>query len=129
MLINLSPYNHWILYAAMLMLLIFLIMTGVKAASLLNAVKNYKPQFDSIQKNVTLAKIKTDAMQEKKKEDDAKNKKWKVLLPILLAIKHTYDEDASLNGAKGMAKAATKVVHDQNEQRKLFAQFKKQFNQ
>jgi hypothetical protein len=66
-------------------------------------------------------------MQEKKQEEDAKNKKWKILLPFLLAIKHTYDNDASLKGVKGMAKAAKQTAERNNEQRRIFAQFKKNY--
>ena len=102
--ISFAPYNFWILYGACVLLLICLIIAGIKASRLLKAIKVYGPAFANIQKNLTLAQIKTEAMQEKKQEDDAKNKKWKILLPFLLAIKHTYDADDSLKGAKGMPK-------------------------
>ncbi len=125
--INLEPYNYWILYGALVLLLICLIIAGVKAVKLLKAVKTYQPVIDHMQTNTKLAQIKVEAMQEKKKEDAAKNKTLKLLLPILLAIKHTYDNDASLNGAKGYAKAASQVVKKRTDERKLFAQFKKEF--
>lgn len=123
MYLNLAPYNTYILYAALVLLLIFLIVTGVKAGKLLKAVKAVQPQAESIKTNVQLAKIKVDVMQEKKKEDAAKNKKYSILIPILLAIKHTYDADENLNGPKGMAKAANQVIRKRSEQKKLFEQW------
>ena len=125
--INLEPYNYWILYGALVLLLICLIIAGVKALKLLKAVKTYQPVIDHMQTNTKLAQIKVEAMQEKKKEDAAKNKTLKLLIPILLAIKHTYDNDADLNGARGYAKAASQVVKKRTDERKLFAQFKKEF--
>jgi len=121
--LNLEPYNYWILYASLILLLLFLIITAVKAAKFAKTVKAVKPTADHIQLNGKLAKIKIDAMQEKKKEDAEKNKKYQLLIPILLAIKHTYDADENLNGAKGMAKAAQRVVKNRNDQKKLFEQF------
>lgn len=64
----LEPYNHYVLYAALILLLLFLIILGVKAGKLLKTVQTIKPSADSIQKNVTLAKIKMEAMQDKKKK-------------------------------------------------------------
>lgn len=123
--LNFMPYNYWILYAAIVLFLLFCVITAAKALHLLHAVKAEKPQADSIQRNITLAKIKVDAMQEKKTEDTEKNKRLSLLIPILLAIKHTYDNDDQLNGAKGMATAATRVVRSRNEQKKMFDQFVK----
>lgn len=125
--IVLEPYSDWILYAACVLLLIFLVIAGVKAVKLLKAVNHLKPSFEHIDTNVKLAKIKAEAVKEKKQEDAAKNKKWTFLLPILAAIKHTYDNDDDLNGAKGLAKAAREVVQQKSEQRRLFAQFKKNY--
>ncbi|MCH3962600.1 MAG: hypothetical protein LKF53_01585 [Solobacterium sp.] len=125
--ISFAPYNFWILYGACAILLICLIILGIKAGKMMKAIRTYQPAFKHIQKNIQLAQIKAEAMQEKKQEDDAKNKKWKILLPFLLAIKHTYDNDASLKGMKGMAKAAKQTAERNNEQRRIFAQFKKNY--
>lgn len=121
----LEPYNHYVLYAALILLLLFLIILGVKAGKLLKTVQTIKPSADSIQKNVTLAKIKMEAMQDKKKEDSVKNKRYRILIPILLAIKHTYDNDDNLNGIKGMTKAANQVLKKRTEQKKMFESFMK----
>lgn len=118
--LNLEPYNYWILYAALALFLICVIIAGIKAGGLLKAIRSQKPAADSIQKNVELAKIKVEAMKEKKSEDAEKNKKYRLLIPILLAIKHTYDNDENLNGVKGMAKATNQVLQKRTEQKKLF---------
>lgn len=121
----LEPYNYDILYGALVLLLLFLIVLACKAMKLLKTVKTVKPTADSIQKNVTLAKIKVEAMQEKKKENAEKDKKYRILIPILLAIKHTYDNDENLNGVKGMAKATNQVLQKRTEQKKIFESFVK----
>lgn len=118
--LNLEPYNYWILYAALALFLICVIIAGIKAGGLLKAIRSQKTAADSIQKNVELAKIKVEAMKEKKSEDAEKNKKYRLLIPILLAIKHTYDNDENLNGVKGMAKATNQVLQKRTEQKKLF---------
>ena len=66
--INLEPYNYWILYGALVLLLICLIIAGVKAVKLLKAVKTYQPVIDHMQTNTKLAQIKVEAMQEKKRK-------------------------------------------------------------
>lgn len=121
--LNLEPYNYWILYASLVLLLLFLIITAFKVLKFTKELKTIKPTADHINLNSKLSKIKVDALQEKKKEDAKKNKVYQILLPILLAIKHTYDTDNNLNGTKGMVKAAQRVVKNRNDQKKLFEQF------
>ena len=121
--LNLEPYNYWILYASLVLLLLFLIITAFKVLKFTKELKTIKPTADHINLNSKLSKIKVDALQEKKKEDAKKNKVYQILLPILLAIKHTYDTDNNLNGTSGMIKAAQRVIKNRNDQKKLFKQF------
>jgi len=121
--LNLEPYNYWILYASLVLLLLFLIVTVFKVLKLAKELKTIKPTVDHIDLNGKLSKIKIDALQEKKKEDAEKNKIYQILLPILLAIKHAYDTDNNLNGTNGMIKAAQRVIKNRNDQKKLFKQF------
>lgn len=108
--INLEPYNYYILYAAIILLLICICYTCMKALSLLKEIKKEQVHFDSIQTNITLSKIKAEAIQEKKAETHKNDKYFKVLLPILLAIYTTYRNDEELKGIKGYQKAASKVM-------------------
>lgn len=108
--INLNPYNYYILYLAILLLVICICITCMKAFSLLKEVKKKKTDFDTIQNHVQLAKIKVEAMQEKKAETHKNDKYLKVLLPILLAVYTTYKNDEELEGMKGYRKAAGRVM-------------------
>lgn len=117
--LNLYPYNYYILWAAVIALVIMLVLTMVHAVHLLKAVQEKKPVLDNIQKNVQLAKIKTEAMKEKKEEDKKKDRWLKVALPFVLAIYEAYKQDDESHGIKGYKKAAKKVFADRKYQKRM----------
>lgn len=118
--INLEPYNYYILYIAIILLIICLVITCMKALSLIKEINTKKPAFENINHDVQLAKIKTEAMKEKKEESHKNDKYLKVLLPILLAIYTTYRDDDELHGIKGYRKAAGNVM--EKKMRKQYIQ-------
>ncbi len=113
--LTLSPYNMWIFLASIIVLLVFFVLFAKHGIALIKTIKARKPVLDEIEKNVTLAKIKKEAMAEKKQEDEAKNKYLKIAIPILLAIKHIYDEDDNLHGIKGYAAAANRYARREKD--------------
>ncbi len=117
---NLYPYNYWILYAAIAVLVIYTIVCLLKIAGMAKDMLAFlKPRTDKLQRELTLMQIKTEAMAEKKAEDAKKNKWLKLAMPILLAIYSTYRKDEEAHGPKGYVKAAKKYFNDRNEEQKF----------
>jgi membrane protein insertase Oxa1/YidC/SpoIIIJ len=123
--VDLYPYNYWILYASIALLVIFIIMLLMKLAELPKAIKTYDPTFKSIERNLKLMQIKTEAMEEKRKEDEKKNKIFKLLLPILTAIYTIYRTHDDYNGVKGFGEAAKTYLRQQSDDKKLAERLKK----
>lgn len=125
--LNLYPYNFYILYGALVLLLVFLIILAVKGVHLLKAISKETPTLQNMQKNVQLTQIKIEAMQEKKAEDDKKNRWLKPLIPFLLAAYHIYRQDNELHGLKGMGGAARQVLLERAQKNGLINQLKQMF--
>ena len=89
--INLSPYNWYIFLGALVLLIIFGIITVVHALPLVKDLKSHKEELDNIKKNVQLTKIKTSALKESKEESKKSDKALNSLL-LLLAIHKAYKE-------------------------------------
>ena len=122
--ITLSPYNHYIFIASIALVIVFLVLLALKAVDLLKAVKEKQPVLDNIQRNVTLMQIKTEAMNEKKAEDAAKNKYFKIALPILLAIYQTYRKNPQMQGPKGFVEASKEYFNKQKSEKDLAKRIK-----
>lgn len=117
---NLYPYNYWILYAAIAVLVIYTIVCLLKIAGMAKDMLAFlKPRTDKLQRELTLMKIKTEAMAEKKAEDAKKNKWLKLAMPILLAIYSTYRKDEEAHGPSGYVKAAKTYFTRQSEEKKF----------
>jgi hypothetical protein len=117
---NLYPYNYWILYAAIAVLVIYTILSLVKIAGMAKEMLAFlKPRTDKLQRELTLMQIKTEAMAEKKAEDAKKNKWIKLAMPILLAIYSTYRKDEEAHGPSGYVKAARTYFNNRNEEQKF----------
>lgn len=120
----LEPYNYYVLYASLILLILFLIYTVVRAAHLLKTVSSMKTSLKPVHDNVTLAKIKMEAMQEKKAEDSKKNKAASVLIPFLLLAYRLYKEDDELHGWKGYRKAAGRAMRLEKEEKRILSKLK-----
>lgn len=116
---SLEPYNHWILWIALVVLAICIIYTGAKAAGLLKNVKTMKQKTENIQKQVKLASIKAEVLKEDKAEKEKKNKPMKIIMPVLLAAWQIYKTDDNLKGLKGMRKATASVLRNERDERKI----------
>ena len=123
---SLKPYNYYILYASIALLGLFLILTALKALKALKEIKAATdPYTASLNKNLKLMSIKTEAMAEKKAEDAKKNKYIKIAIPILLAIQKVYQSNDSMVGPKGYVEAAQKYFKDQKSEKDLIAKIRK----
>ena len=120
----LEPYNFYVLYAALILLVIFLIYTALRAGKLLKTVNHMKESVKPVSDQVTLAKIKVEAMQETKAENRKKDKIASVVIPFLLYAYQVYKKDDSLHGIRGYNKAMAKAASDRREEKKLIRKIK-----
>ena len=116
----LTPYSHWILWAGIALLLVFLIITGIRTVPLVKALsKMQKEDIAHIKEGVTDVKIKTDAIKEKHEETKKKLQPAAVLLPLLIATLKNYHADEEKKGVKGMRRAADEVILKKAEKEKI----------
>lgn len=121
---TIEPYNYYVLYASLILLVLFLIYTAVKAGHLLKTVSGMKASVKPVNDNITLAKIKLEAMQEKKAEDSKKNKAASVVIPFLLLAYRLYKDDDELHGWKGYKKAAGRAMRLEKEEKRILSKLK-----
>ncbi len=107
---NLYPYNLYILCITACVVIIFLIITFMHLSSFEKIVKKEELSFQNIHHHLELSKIKIHAVQQKYQEDHKNDKYYKILIPILLGIYSTYQNDDTLKGFKGYRQATKKVI-------------------
>lgn len=122
--LSLKPYNLYILYAALILLVIFLIYTAVKASSLMKSLKHMQESMKPVNDQITLAKIKTEAMQETKAENKKKDKVASIVIPFLLYAYELYKKDDELHGFKGYRKAMGKAAAYRKEEKRIIQKVK-----
>ena len=88
--VSLYPYNYWCLIAAFVLLLVFLVMTFLKARPLIRQLNTMKPQLTEIQNGITASKIKADTIGTKAKKDVNQGSGVLSSLLILNAIRKDY---------------------------------------
>lgn len=116
----LTPYSHWILWAGIALLIVFLIVTGIKCVPLIKAIgKMKKESIEPIQRNVTMTKIKTDTLKEVHEERKKKVQPLLASIPLLIAMVKNYKDDDEKKGAKGMRKAADEVLLNKANKEKI----------
>ena len=123
--ISFYPWNYWILYGSIVLLVIFIIMTAMKALGLLQELKTLNDKTAGMQRNLKLMQIKTEAINEKSAEQKKKNKLFMTAIPILLAVQKAYKDNDSFEGAKGYVSAAKKVYEDRQSEKSFIAKIKK----
>ena len=117
---NIYPYNYWILYAAIAVLVITLIVSLVKIAGMAKEMTAFiTPRAEMLQRKAQITQIKLDAMAEKKAEDAKKNKVLKMVMPVLLAIYSIYRRDDEASGPAGYVKAAKTYFNDRSQEQKF----------
>ncbi len=108
--LNLYPLNLYILCLSACLVILFLIITFMHLSMFEKTLKSEQNSINNIQHQIKLSQIKVQAINEKYKEDHKNDKYYKVLIPILLAIYSTYQNDDELKGFKGYRTATKKVI-------------------
>lgn len=117
---DITPYNYWILYAAIAVLVLTLIVSLLQMARYAKDMLAFlQPKTDKLQRDLKIMQIKMDVMNEKKAADAKKNKYIMIALPILLAVYQAYQKDDEAVGPKGVVKAAKSVYESRSSEAKL----------
>lgn len=116
--INLAPYNWYIFYGALALLVVFLVVLVVHALPLMKEVKSHSDDFSSIRKNAELTKIKNEAIKETKQASKKNDKAMSALL-LLLAIHKAY-RDKDQHGPRSYLDTAAEVLQKRKAKADLF---------
>ena len=116
--INLAPYNWYIFYGALALLVVFLVVLVAHALPLAKEMKKYSDDISSIRKNVELTKIKTEAIRETKQASKKNDKAMNALL-LLLAIHKAY-RDKDHHSPRSYLDTAAEVLQKRKAKADLF---------
>ena len=123
---NLAPYNYWILYASIAILVITLFMTLGKVLALGKAVKAYKPELDHIQKGVKVSSVKANAVAGRTKQVLSIVKPALAAAGLILAAKAFYDAHDDENGVSGFTNATASVIAQRERKRNFINAVRKE---
>lgn len=121
--IKLSPYNWYIFLGALVLLIIFGIITVVHGLPLVKDLKSHKEELDNIKKNVQLTKIKTSVLKESKEESKKSDKALNSLL-LLLAIHKAYKEKDQ-RGPRAYVDTAAEVLQKRKAKADLLSSLRR----
>lgn len=121
--VSLYPYNYWCLIAAFVLLLVFLVMTFLKARPLIRQLNTMKPQLTEIQNGITASKIKADTIGTKAKKDVNQGSGALSSLLILNAIRKDY-RNADGSGMKQFLKSAEHVYSQKASEDRIIRKVK-----
>ena len=116
--INLAPYNWYIFYGTLALLVVFLVVLVAHALPLAKEMKKYSDDISSIRKNVELTKIKTEAIRETKQASKKNDKAMSALL-LLLAIHKAY-RDKDHHNPRSYLDTAAEVLQKRKAKADLF---------
>ena len=115
--VSLYPYNYWCLIAAFVLLLVFLVMTFLKARPLIRQLNTMKPQLTEIQNGITSSKIKADTIGTKAKKDVNQGSGVLSSLLILNAIRKDYrNADGSVSRTCIQPESQRRPDHPESEE-------------
>ncbi|MGN1388339.1 MAG: DUF948 domain-containing protein [Bulleidia sp.] len=120
---SLYPYNYWCLIAAFVVLLIFLVMTFLKARPLMKQLNTMKPQVTEIRNGVSASKIKADTIGTKAKKDVNQGSGVLSSLLILHAIRKDY-KNSDGSGMKQFLKSAEHVYSEKASEERIIRKVK-----
>ena len=116
---NIYPYNYYILYGSLGLLVLALLITLIKALKMAKSFKNMNLETSAIQDNLNNMNKKTILINEVK---EAKKKKYgwlKTALPIAIAIRAIYNSNDDLHGIKGYKTAAQTYMKRTSQENKF----------
>ncbi|MCR5450306.1 MAG: hypothetical protein K6F23_13035 [Solobacterium sp.] len=116
--INLYPFNLYILYAAIVLLIVFLILTVVKAMPLLRAVGDLKQPLDQMSLRVADVSDKAGKVSSMINGIVSTVKKVVPVL-VLLSLANEIYQDSDEDGIKEFGKSTVKAIQKQQDEKKL----------
>ncbi|MBQ1531821.1 MAG: hypothetical protein IIZ57_06760 [Solobacterium sp.] len=116
--LNLYPFNIYILYAAIVLLIVFLILTVVKAMPLLRAVGNLKQPLDQMSLRVADVSDKAGKVTSMINGIVSTVKKVVPVL-VLLSLANEIYQDSDEDGIKEFGKSTVKAIQKQQDEKKL----------
>ena len=116
--IDLYPFNYYVLYASILLLLVFLVLTILRLSPLLKALGEWKEPVGNLTKNVSASSDKVNRIS---KKVTANVNKVKKILPVLLilAAANEYYKRSDEDGLKEFTRSTMKAIKDKEDQKKL----------
>ena len=85
---SLYPYNYWILYAAIVLLILTVISSAVKAMKQLKSAMEIKSTLDKIEISSKKMSIKQEVIAEKAYENATRNKLMLAAIPVFLTLRN-----------------------------------------
>lgn len=116
--LNLYPFNLYILYAAIVLLIVFLILTVVKAMPLLRAVGDLKQPLDQMSLRVADVSDKAGKVTSMINGIVSTVKKVVPVL-VLLSLANEIYQDSDEDGIKEFGKSTVKAIQKQQDEKKL----------
>ncbi len=116
--ISLYPFNMYILYASIVLLVVCLLMLVMHLKPLLGALGEWKAPLDNVNRNVADMTAKTDRISKKVSKGVNTIKKAMPVI-LLLAAANEYYKASDENGIKEFGRSAVRVYKDKEEQKKL----------
>jgi len=116
--INLFPFNFYIFYAAIVLLIIFLVMTVVKAMSLLKALGDLKQPLEQMSTRVADVSEKAGKVTAMVNTIVSTVKKV-VPIMVLLSLANEFYQDSEENGIKEFGRSTVKAIQKQQDEKKL----------
>ncbi len=116
--LNLYPFNLYILYAAIVLLIVFLILTVVKAMPLLRAVGDLKQPLDQMSLRVADVSDKAGKVTSMINGIISTVKKVVPVL-VLLSLANEIYQDSDEDGIKEFGKSTVKAIQKQQDEKKL----------
>lgn len=116
--INLFPFNCYIFYAAIVLLIIFLVMTVVKAMPLLKALGDLKQPLEQMSTRVADVSEKAGKVTAMVNSIVSTVKKV-VPIMVLLSLANEFYQDSEENGIKEFGRSTVKAIQKQQDEKKL----------
>ncbi|MBR2676652.1 MAG: hypothetical protein IKE28_07055 [Solobacterium sp.] len=111
--INLYPWNYYILYAAIAAVIIMILALIKPLSALLKAVKSMEPDLNAISKNADAFSTKSIAAGNTIKNTGKTLKTAVTVALILNAIRRNYTSEDEAKGIKGVSSAAVKTARQE----------------
>ena len=122
---SLYPFNYYVLYFSIGLLLVFMVLTVKKLLTIPKTLAESKPLLDVISNQAKLASLKTEAMNEKKKETEKYTKILAAAAPVLLAVVSIYKKNDDYKGVNGMVQAVKAYIRNDSAEKKLIRRIRK----